>query len=393
MGRMSSGENVKLKAHIDRLDVLRAISFLAVYSFHLAARFRHANVPFTDGLFRDYSVWPKDALFLVPAGFGWIGVAFFYVLSGFCIHYATLHRREKFSVRDFYGRRFLRIYPAYIVVVLVCTVLAPWLPYHYFNTGQVVAHVFMVHNFLKATIFGLDGVLWSLGVEMQFYLLYPLLLGLARRWGGVERCLVMGLVINVVAQLDLGYIKHGGWNPVSVTWSFPLVTWCDWILGVCVAQAYVEGRRLFTAQTPWLIFSAVMLVVALNFRMLCAQGFLFGAVFFAVVLQGYLAVRAPLRWFERALIPVGVISYSLYLWHEPLMILVDRAGFHLGLTAMPWAHAGWDVVVTSALLTLVAGASYYFLEVGAPKAIRRFMTRRHLHAPPLPGPADSALLR
>jgi peptidoglycan/LPS O-acetylase OafA/YrhL len=61
MGRMSSGENVKLKAHIDRLDVLRAISFLTVYSFHLAARFRHANVPFTDGLFRDYSVWPGSA--------------------------------------------------------------------------------------------------------------------------------------------------------------------------------------------------------------------------------------------------------------------------------------------------------------------------------------------
>jgi peptidoglycan/LPS O-acetylase OafA/YrhL len=393
MARMSSGENVKLKAHIDRLDVLRAISFLTVYSFHLAARFRHANVPFTDGMFRDYSVWPKDALFLVPAGFGWIGVAFFYVLSGFCIHYATLHRREKFNIRDFYGRRFLRIYPAYIVVVLVCTALAPWLPYHYFNAGQVMAHVFMVHNFLKSTIFGLDGVLWSLGVEMQFYLLYPLLLSLARRWGGVERCLVMGLVLNVLAQLYIGFIKHNGWNPVSVTWSFPLVTWCDWILGVCVAQAYVEGRRLFKAEARWLVFSAVMLVAALNFRILCSQGFLFGSVFFAVVLQRYLAVRAPLQWFERALIPVGVISYSLYLWHEPLMMLINQAGMKLNVFVAPWAHVAWDVVVTSVLLTLIAGASYYFLEVGAPKAIRQFMTRKHLHAPPLPGPADSPLLR
>ena len=384
---MSSGENVKLKAHIDRLDVLRAISFLTVYSFHLAARFQHANVPFTDGTFRDYSVWPKDALFLLPAGFGWIGVAFFYVLSGFCIHYATLHRREKFSTRDFYGRRFLRIYPAYIVVVLVCTALAPWLPYKYFNVGQVVAHVFMVHNFLKSTIFGLDGVLWSLGVEMQFYLLYPLLLILARRWGGMDRCLVMGLVINVLGQLYLGYIKHGGWSPISVTWSFPLMTWCDWILGVCVAEAYVAGRRVFHAENLWLVFSAVMLAASLEFRMLNAEGFLFGSVFFAVILQRYLAVRVALRWFERALIPVGVISYSLYLWHEPLMILVDRAGTKLGLTGTPWTHVAWDVLVTSVLLTVIAGASYYFLEVGAPKAIRRFMTRRHLHAPPLPGPA------
>jgi len=390
---MSPGGTTKLKAHIDRLDVLRAISFLTVYAFHLAARFHHANVPFTDGRFRDYSVWPKDALFLLPAGFGWIGVAFFYVLSGFCIHYATLHRKGEFNTRDFYGRRFLRIYPAYIVVVLVCTALAPWLPYHYFNLGQVLAHVFMVHNFLKSTIFGLDGVLWSLGVEMQFYLLYPLLLILARRWGGMDRCLVFALVLNIAAQLYIGFIKHNGWNPVSVTWSFPLVTWCDWILGVCVAEAYVAGRRLFQAQYRWLVFSAVMLAVALDFRTLCSQGFLFGSVFFAVVLQLYLAVRAPLRWFERALIPVGVISYSLYLWHEPLMIEVDRAGAYLHLIATPWTHVAWDVLVTSVLLTLVAGASYYFLEVGAPKAIRRFMTRRHLAAPPLPGPAATPLFQ
>jgi peptidoglycan/LPS O-acetylase OafA/YrhL len=180
---------------------------------------------------------------------------------------------------------------------------------------------------------------------------------------------------------------------VSVSWSFPLVTWCDWILGVCVAEAYVAGRRLFRAENAWLVFSALMLVAALNFRMLCSQGFLFGAVFFAVVLQRYLAVRAPLQWFERALIPVGVISYSLYLWHEPLMMLVDRWGARLHLVAAPWAHVAWDVAVTSTLLTVIAGASYYFLEVGAPKAIRRFMTRKHLHAPPLPGPADSALFQ
>jgi peptidoglycan/LPS O-acetylase OafA/YrhL len=104
-------------------------------------------------------------------------------------------------------------------------------------------------------------------------------------------------------------------------------------------------------------------------------------------------VRTPLQRIERVLIPVGVISYSLYLWHEPTMILVDRAGFHLGLTHTPLAHVAWDVLVTSLIVATISSASYYFLEVGAPKAIRRFMTRRHLAAPPLPGPAAAPLFQ
>ena len=377
---------MNLKTHIARLDVLRAVSFLAVYLFHLTMHFQRTNLPF-QGLFRDYSLWPREILFLLPLGFGWIGVAFFFVLSGFCIHYATLHRQEKFRTKDFYGRRLLRIYPAYIVVVLACTALAPWLRYRYFNAGQVIAHILMVHNFLKATSFGLDGVLWSLAVEMQFYLLYPVLLKLAARWGGMSRCLVLGLVLNVLMQLYLGFVKKGGWSPVSVTWSFPLVTWCDWILGACLAEAYVRGAGLFRAPRAWLVFSSILLVAALNFRTLNAQAYLFSAVFFAVATQLYLEIRAPLGRAERALVPVGIISYSLYLWHEPLMILADRAGMALKIAQTPAAHAAWDFGITTAAVTAIATASYMFLEVRAPKAIRRFMKQRHMEPPPLPGPA------
>ncbi len=379
------------KDHLDRLDVLRAVAFLLVYTSHLAVCFKSGTLAY-HGLTLDWAALPLHELVFAPLKFGWIGVALFFVLSGFCIHYAQLHRTEPFSIRDFYGRRFLRIYPAYLAAVIVYSALHADLPFLHFNAGNVIMHVFMVHNLLKATIFGIDGVLWSLGVEMQFYLLYPLLLRLMHRWGGVDRVLVLGLALNIGMQLYLGYVKkNSGWNPVSVTWSFPLVTWCDWILGVCLAEAYVRGRRVFSLPKTWLVFSGVMLAAAFENKILNAESYLFGAVFFAVAMQLYLGWRTPLRGLERALIPIGIISYSLYLWHQPLVYFADRWSRAWALTRAPHGHFVFVLVVATVLTTAIASVSYVFLEVQAPRMIRRFMTKRHLQPPSLPGPAASPL--
>ncbi len=378
------------KAHLFRLDCLRAFAFLCVYASHVAIHFRAGDVVY--GTDRLVLVNPTPLQFVLAFfRFGWIGVAFFFVLSGFCIHYATLHRREPFRVGDFYGRRFLRIYPAYIVTVLVYAALHRWLPFPYFNGWNVLAHAVMLHNFLKATIFGIDGPLWSLAVEMQFYLLYPLLMVLMRRWGGAERCLVLGLALNVGMQLYLEFGKKSGFNPVSVGWCFPLVTWCDWILGVCLAEAYVQRRRLFHWEGAWLVFSAALLVLAFTFKILDAQAYLFGSVFFAVLMQRYLREQGPLRLVERALVPIGIISYSLYLWHQPLLHLVNVWGKRYAFTHEPYGHLAWTLGISTVLTALIGLVSYRVLEVGAPRLIRRFLQRKHLQAPSLPGPAESPL--
>lgn len=373
---MPSSPDASRTQHIPRLDVVRALAFLAVYTFHFTGHFSNSRVPW-NGFFRDYSIWPREFLFLLPIAFGWLGVTLFFVLSGFCIHYSTLCRKAAFTTGDFYWRRFLRIYPAYFACLVAVTALAPWLPNKYFNFGQVIAHVFMIHNFFKATFFGLNGSLWSLAVEMQFYLAYPLLLWLVQRKFGLGRCLVLALVCNVVCQV---YFSLTGedyqFSPVRTTWSFPLVTWCDWILGACLADAYVKGHRVFRHEGFWLVFSAIMLVLALQFKTLNAQSYLFGSVFFAVVMQIYLANRSPLHWFERLLIPVGLASYSLYLWHEPIVLLVNRWALNHDLTSNTLHHALFDVLVSTAILVPIATFSYHFLEVAAPAAIRRFAAKR-----------------
>src|SRR3974377_361898 len=98
--------------HIDFLDHVRGLAILSVFLFHsLNESFHRSSLPW-NGWFRDFSV-PKSFLLLLPASFGWAGVAIFFVVSGFCIHYSFhLQGREW---RSFFIRRFFRIYPPYLM--------------------------------------------------------------------------------------------------------------------------------------------------------------------------------------------------------------------------------------------------------------------------------------
>ena len=116
-------------------------------------------------------------LFFYPLTFGWVGVALFFVLSGFVIHYSQTGRDPNQNVLEFYRRRFWRIYPPYLLALVVFTGLAamkgaagPWL------AKQFAMHALMVHNLDSKSIYELCPAFWSLAVEMQFYLLYPLVL-------------------------------------------------------------------------------------------------------------------------------------------------------------------------------------------------------------------------
>jgi peptidoglycan/LPS O-acetylase OafA/YrhL len=375
--------------HIARLDVLRALAFLGVFAFHMTGPYLFLKITW-NGNWADFSQWPPVLYWLLPVGFGWLGVPLFFVLSGFCIHYSTLKRKAPFVTGDFYWRRFLRIYPAYIVCVIGCALLAPWLPEKYSDgAGQVawqlVTHVLMVHNFTKMTFAGLNGALWSLAVEVQFYLLYPLLLlVMRRRWRmSWAQCLAVALVLNVVLYVYFSLTsKPYEMTHTRPTFSFPLVTWCTWILGAALAESYVEGKPLFTRPNAWLIGSALMLLAALVFRPLYVQGYLFSSVFFAVVLQRYLVVHAPLWTLERALAPVGLISYSLYLWHGPALQLVELWGSAWHLYSTPLQEAVYIALAGSALLFPFAWLSYRLCEVAAPKWIAALASRRNASASP-----------
>jgi peptidoglycan/LPS O-acetylase OafA/YrhL len=345
---------VEIPDHIPRLDVLRAVAILLVFGFHYvgtwagasglsaatAARATHSSL--------DSFVYKVSTL-------GLSGVPLFFVISGFCIHFSVLRRRQAFQAGDFYWRRFLRIYPAYFAALAVFSFLGAFKILNSLNLKMFLAHLFLVHNlFNHQILYSINAAFWSLAVECQFYLLYPLVLMMAHKWG-LKACLLWTLPLCLFEQI------------FSSTW----------ILGSCLAEAYVQRERFFRPRILWLVASLALFIVGRSFPFIFEFRFFLDALFCAVLLEIYLASRRPLNRFERLLVPIGLISYSIYLWHQPL---IKPLWYFLHAHCSLPAIAGWEILfflpVTMLILSPVFIASYWLGEKAAPRLIRRWMAAR-----------------
>jgi peptidoglycan/LPS O-acetylase OafA/YrhL len=369
--------------HIPRLDVLRAAAILLVFFFHYYSMGPGSGWLPWNGLVRDYSQWPIYSLPFLPVMWGGLlGVPLFFVLSGFCIHLSFLRRPDRFTVKDFYWRRFLRIYPAYFVCLVACVLLTQWMPYKYEVWYQVPIHMFLIHNLVKMTFSGINGVFWSLGVEAQFYLFYPLLL-LARKKWGLQACLIASVALNVLCQLHNALTRHTIESPISSVWSMPLLTWCNWILGACLAEAYVEKRRFFQRGALIFVLSLFLFVLAQSFKHQLVESYFFAAVLCAVLMDRYLAWKAPVSRFERFLIPIGLVSYSLYLWHVPVI----RLSYDL-INYEKWPQTFWmgHFVYLPVIMVLnvpVVLLSYYYMEQTFPRWLKKVVAERKAKTAPV----------
>jgi peptidoglycan/LPS O-acetylase OafA/YrhL len=324
-----------MERRIPSLDGARAIAVTLVFTWHLLA---HADLPL---------IWRVD--------YGNLGVRVFFIISGFLITSLLLAERErtgKISISNFYVRRVFRIFPAYYVFLLVMAVLLP--------TGRLVLHKV---DFLPSAAFFSDyetphdalGHTWSLAVEEQFYLLWPgviVLLGLRRAFYVCVALLVIAPTFRMLVDLSLWPEKPmRGFECVADALA------CGCILA-CVREKLWNNRfyqRLVSSPYVGLIPLATLLfmaLVALRARILY-DTIGIAMLNFGLVLMLDRYMRFPDstrtgRWLNWApVVWIGTISYSLYLWQEPL--------------ATTTRHLPVIVTVLGALA--LATASRYFIEL------------------------------
>ena len=312
-GTVGGGGRVGESKHLARIDVLRGVAILAVVAFHAwVACFRRDQMDL-GGLLAGTVEHPGRAFLVTyPLRAGGYGVALFFVISGYVIHRSYLRDRA-FTWVGYVGRRFWRIYPAYLVALLA---VALWLGK--VGTWDFVLHATLLHNLTADTFFGLNPSLWSLAVEVQLYLLYPLAVAVRRRWGA-GGMLAVGVVASAVWRVTAAFAVDWPGPATYFVWLSPVALWPDWLLGAFLADRHADGRRAFRRPWGWAGLGGLVAVAGEFHPPLRAVQFSAASLAAAALAEVYLFRGGSPGRVARWLAAVGVVSYSLYLIHQPLM--------------------------------------------------------------------------
>ncbi len=318
-------------ARMDYVDALRGGACLWVLLHHSLERYPVAPGP---------QHWPLRILVNL-ANIGWLGVSLFLVLSGFCLYYPLARRAQSLSeirldVKQFAKRRATRILPTYYVAMLVYIVAQiaiarsqglPWsAPFSGFK--DIPMHVLMLHNLASSTLGTINSAFWSLALESQLYLIFPLLVALAARRG--LRAILLVTFAVAVAWQALAFHRLGfalDWDPQRAQWYHALPGRAFEF--ACGMSAAALVSRPVSAQTArrCVVIAGLLIVPALfyvarvsSFGPLMDQmwGVIFGCAL--VLLHRVPASRFRDNALLRALTWTGVISYSLYLIHNLIFL-------------------------------------------------------------------------
>jgi peptidoglycan/LPS O-acetylase OafA/YrhL len=319
----------------------------------------------------------------MPGAGAWaaIGVEVFFVLSGFLITWLLLEEYDAtgtVSLRRFYTRRALRIFPAYYVYLGV-TAVALWLLPVGRPSGEWLAAVTYTHNYYRAVeTMGPHPLyhLWSLAAEEQFYLLWPVALVFLLRRGG--RHLVQVALATVLVGV-LGWrllLIHGLDAPLGYV-RFAFETRADTLAAGCLLAVgrgsdwyrWIERRATWRAPIVTglaILFATALLTIPRHYAWAHTANAALCSLLFVQVLS--VAGTQSWRWLDSATMRhLGTLSYPLYLWHLWALMI--------GGAVATEPASQFAVGIIFALV--FATASYRFIERPALRLRDRWAPRQH----------------
>lgn len=355
--RIKRHKNQPVKRYMPGLDGLRALCVLAVIAYHL-------NLEWAEG--------------------GLLGVGIFFVLSGYLITDQIMmewKKERRLRLLKFWVRRMRRLLPAMVVMLLFaafCLLFLDPSRLHGF-TGGMVSSLLYVNNwwliFHQVSYFESFGPpspighLWSLSIEEQFYLVWPIILAAGLKLAPYRGKLLLWILAGAAASaLAMAWMYTPGTDPSRVyygtdTRAFSLlvgaalaVVWPSWQLSGSVS-AKARGLLDLTGGLGLLLLLLLIFLTGKFDDSLYHGGFLFLSTIAAAVIAvlahpasrlGKVMGCKPLRW-------IGVRSYSLYLWHFPVIILSSPDGNTEEVSAM-------RIALQLAISLILAALSYRYVE-------------------------------
>jgi peptidoglycan/LPS O-acetylase OafA/YrhL len=378
---MSNQQGTKI--FFPNLDGLRFIAFFFVFSEHVIwACVKKLEITSPFGKHIAYTLFANGAL----------GVSVFFVLSGFLITYLILKEievRHKLNVKAFYIRRFLRIWPLYYAVLLFAFYIYPFfisflhVQQDVFAGRQIYYFTFLSNFDLitiaqhKATGSFLTGVTWSVAVEEQFYLIWPLLFFFVPKRGYV-------FIFLTVIAISFGFRCLHSDEPF-VLYFHSLSVCTDLAIGGLSAFLALSSRRFISVfeelSDKWrgvIYIAGILYVVAggyfLNHQLAVLFGRFLQCIFFAWVIldQNYSRSEflkiSKLKWMSKW----GVYTYGMYLLHQISLLIVLNIYQFMNILAESFWQSLLKATIVFILTIILSYFSYHWFEKFFLKLKNRF---------------------
>jgi peptidoglycan/LPS O-acetylase OafA/YrhL len=319
--------------------------------------------------------------------FGGSGVMLFFVVSCFSLFYTMPGRlRQARPIFSFYTHRFFRIAPLFYVWIIIQCVLERELYGVQGWPSGLLENFFFVFNLVPGRQTGIVMASWTIGVEMLFYVLFPLIYFKTKSLIHAMALTVGTMLIYLAFVFFLPHLRIGGAGAVA--------TYADWIFlkdlpifafgAVCFFivrdRLLAHGEDRDRAMGLLLILLGVYVTVAFSAKWISTgifggQRYVWPAIYFSLLLVGLSLnpLKLLVNRFTRFL---GAISYSLYLAHAPIILILRPVYARItdAVTSVPLAYVACAVVTFAAVLP-VAYLTYRFIELPGIKLGKAFYAR------------------
>jgi Predicted acyltransferases len=351
--------NTKDKIYFPGLNGIRFIAALFVILRHAEQHREEMNLPNL-----------LDWRFLEAAG--GLGVSIFFVLSGFLITYLLLAEKEQIgtiAIRKFYMRRVLRIWPLYYLILVLSFFVLPYIPFFesdvrwYMGEGpmQLGLYIFFMPNvaYVLCDLVTYAAQAWSVGVEEQFYLVWPWLIRKKRK---VELMLWTIVVGYLVVKFGLYGLKRFYWSDGLHHLQQFLISFRIHEMamgGIFATWLYRQDGKLNWLYHPATQVAAlagfVVLIYVPNYLMIQTE--IHAACIATIILNAASNPRTFIKLENKPLNYLGKISYGLYMYHNIALMI----GLKL-LIAAGIENVWLDFLVPVVLTIVLAGLSYTYFE-------------------------------
>jgi peptidoglycan/LPS O-acetylase OafA/YrhL len=350
------------RQYLVSVDHLRAFAALLIVFYHAAQLFAQrlsTPQPASDWL---YSTNPFAAAFYE----GHTAVTLFMVLSGFIFTVGTLGHGVSFP--RFMANRLLRIYPLFLVLAFVGAAFF----LDTFTIGGFLETVFGFANMPGAMEMGtVGGMFWAVAVEVQFYLIFPLLNRLLNRYGVSALFRLLAAIVLIRA---LGWAASGTHDVFLMLYKTIAGRIDDFLLGMIAAWFYVNHQKRFRGW--WKVLVCLGLAITMLWAFNQVNGFWQNrpwrlawidveAGVWALFVVTYVSTVRSRNLVSRAGAKIGELSYSIYLLHYMMILIVSKQFWYVTVSGFtPVENALLTSVAVLLPLVLVSSAvTYYGVEL------------------------------